>query len=378
MRPATPEFRKAINQSHKLAVEILVRSPAGTLLAVFNDPIVITAGSVTLDHNAATRGRIDLTLVDDSTLNLVPNKPSSLLAPCGNQIVVKRGIEYPNGLRELIQLGVFRIDRTVVNDSGNDLSIQVAALDRSSIVIDARFEEPYQIAAGTLVETAIFNLVKEAVSDVVADFPGTGFVTPAVIGEEGGDRWALAQGLAKASGLLLYFDGDGRLKLVPQPSGGPVATLSEGEKGVLLQAGREWTRQGAYNRIIATGENTAEVTPVRGVATDLNPASAMYYHGAFGKVPGFYSSQFIVTAAQAQAAAETMLNLQLGTMEVVNFGALVDPTLEPGDVVRITRARAGIDEDHAIDQLTIPLSANDTMTGVTRVRQIQGVTVSAP
>ncbi len=50
-----------------------------------------------------------------------------------------------------------------------------------------------------------------------------------------------------------------------------------------------------------------------------------------------------------------MLARQLGTTQQVSFGTIVDAKREPGDIVRITRL-GGIDEDHVIDSLTIPLT----------------------
>jgi prophage tail gpP-like protein len=258
----------------------------------------------------------------------------------------------------------------MVDDSPGALTIALSGRDRSARVIDARFEEPYEIAAGTNVETAILALVSYAVPDVVAVFPGLTFVAPQLRAAEGEDRWKMAQDIATSCGMELYFDGDGWLRLTPLLAGEAVKALTEGEGGVLLTATREWTREGTYNRVIATGENTGTNVPARGTATDDDPMSPTYYYGAYGKVPMFYVSQFIVTNAQATAAAMAMLDRQLGTTQTVSFGAIVDPSLEPSDTVQITRARAGIDEANALDSLTIPLTVGQPMTGMTRARLV--------
>lgn len=368
MRTATAAFRAALAASHKLAVRVDVKTGAGSLLTP--DGLQVIDGSVTLDQTAAIRGRCELSLTDDGTLGLVPDSATSALAPYGNRLVVSRGVEYPDGTRELITLGTFRIDSVDVADSEGALAMRVSGLDSAAIVVDARFEEPYEVAAGTSIETAITALVSAALPGVVTNYPGSTFTTPALRAEEGADRWEFAQSIARASGLALYFDGDDKLTLTPADGGSTVATLAEGAAGVLLSAERGWKRAGAYNRVIATGENTGEAIPVRGVATDDNPLSPTYYFGPFGKVPLFFASQFIVTAEQAAAAAQSILQRQLGTTQEVSFGTLVDPTLEPGDAVRITRERAGIDEDHIIDALTIPLSAGLPMTGRTRAQEV--------
>lgn len=366
MRTVTAAFSAAIVQSYTLATEAVVIDTTDTETTV---PIV--DGTVTLDQTAAVRGRCDVSIVDDGTLGLVPDTPSSLLAPYGNEIRLSRGIQYPDGTVELVPLGVFRVqDAEVVDSPGEGLQIRLAGLDRAQRIIDARFEEPYNVTAGTNYSTAILNVIQAAWPDVPYDLTSTALTTPALIAQEGDDRWKFAQDMATAMAMRLYFDGDGTLTLAPAVLASPVTTLAEGEGGVLVSAGRRWTREGTFNRVIATGENTSETAPARGVATDENALSPTYYYGPFGRVPRFYSSPFITTDAQATSAAHKILDDELGTSEQVNFGALVLPHLEPGDTATITRARSGIDEDHVIDTLTIPLNATGTMTGQTRARQI--------
>lgn len=401
MRDVTPEFLAAVAGSHQVATRVEVLNDGEVTRTV--DAI---AGGVTLDQTAATRGRVDLTIADP---DLVPADPSAALAPYGNELRVYRGVLFPFGggveeladpgpggqawpitlwgtegegddpaptptlvaisTVELVSLGIFRIDETTVTDNGDQLEIRVAGMDRSARMIDARFEEPYTIAAGTNYATAIEDVLKAGWPEITVDITPTTLTTPLLIGEEGGDRWKFAQEMAAALGHSLYFDGDGVAvtRPVASPSGIPTVTLAEGPGGVLLSAGRRWNRQGTYNRVIATGENPAEgAVPARGVATDDRPSSPTYYYGSYGKVPRFYASQFITTDEQAADAAQAILNRELGTTQTVDFGMLVNPALEPDDLVTIIRARAGIDEAHLIDSITIPLAADQAMTGATR------------
>lgn len=365
MRAASSQFLAAIQSSHRVATQIEVYD-TGQLAATLTS---VVDGSVTLDVTAAVRGRCDLTIADDGNMGLVPTSAADLLAPYGNEIKISRGITYSNGNSELIALGVFRIDDLQVDESGQGLTLRISGQDRAATMQDARFEDPYTVASGTNVATAIQDVIS-AVSAYSFSLTATSLTTPQLVANEGDDRWAFAQNLAASIGHLLYFDGDGVVRSVPiaAPGSGtaPASQLVEGDDGLLLSASRRWTRQGTYNRVIVTGENTGQGTPVRGVATDDTPTSPTYYYGRFGRVPLFVSSQFVSTSGQAQDAAEGMLAQQIGSTQTVSFGTVVNPTLEPNDVARITRARAGIDEDHVIDSLTIPLSAQGIMTGSTR------------
>lgn len=399
MRPVTPEFLAAVAGSHQVATRVEVLDDGEVTLTV--DAI---AGGVTLDQTAATRGRVDLTIADP---DLVPADPSAALAPYGNELRVYRGVLFPFGggveeladpgpggqawpitlwgteegsvdpaptptlvaipTVELVSLGIFRIDETTVTDNGDQLEIRVAGMDRSVRMIDARFEEPYTVPAGTNYATAIAACAQAAWPAVVTNLTATSLTTPLLVAEEGADRWKFMQDMAASLGHALFFDGDGELvtRPVTTPAGAPVATISEG--GVLLSTGRRWNRQGTYNRVIATGENPAEgAVPARGIATDDNPASPTYYYGSYGKVPRFYSSQFITTDAQAADAASAILSRELGTTQTVDFGSIVNPALEPDDIVTITRQRAGVGDSLIIDSITIPLAADQAITGTTR------------
>lgn len=338
---------------------------------------VLTAaveGTVTLDAGAAIRGRCDVTIVDDGSIGLVPTSATDSLAPYGNEIKLERGLRYPDGTEEYASLGIFRIDEATASEGGDGVRVRVTGLDRASRIVDARFEEAYGIWSGTAYTTAILTLLQSAYPDIDHDFAASSLTTPALFGEVGGDKWALAQSMATSMGMELYFDGDGVCVLRPIPtaiSGQAVADLHDGEGGVLVSTDSRWTRQGAYNRVIATGENTEEgVAPVRGVATDDNPLSPTYYYGPFGRVPAFYVSEFLTTNGQAADAAAGELARQLGTSRQISFGSVVNPALEPSDVVSVRREALDLDEEHVIDTLTIPLAPEGAMSGTTRTVQV--------
>ncbi len=368
MYPVTARFRTAITQPHRLAtlVEVLQDGvPIG-------DPIPSTIdATVTFDANAQTRSRLDITLADDGTLGLIPTTASDRLAPYGNEIRVWRGLTYPDGTTELVPLGVFRLDDNDIDDTDTGLPLKLAAPDRSARIIDARFEEPGQVDQGENVATAIAQLITPAHPDVVMRFATTSLVTPAIFYEAQGDRWQLAQDIATAAAMRLYYDRLGELVLAPDATAEPVLTIGEGETGSLVSVGKNWTRRGAYNRAIVTGENTGEGAPVRGVATDEDPLSPTRYDGPFGPAPVFMSSQLVTTTEQATDAAAALLRRQSGTTQRIRLGSFVLPHLDPGDAIRVTRGRLGLAEDiHVLDSLTIPLSPDGIMASTTRAVQV--------
>jgi hypothetical protein len=358
---------EALAQSHKVSTLVEVLTDGEVVETVANT----TEGNVSYDANSAARARLDMTVAGCECL--IPLAEDSLLAPYGNEIRVSRGIG-----DQLIRLGVFRIDRSsVVSQAGE--SVRVSCSDRASrfIAPDGAFETPGSIASGQTVGDAIItDVLLPSWPDMPYDATAFDAVTvplPAIAWEEAEDRWAFASGLAQSIGAELYFDRDGSLTIQPVPtaaSGNPVATIAEGEGGSLLSVERDIDRGPVVNRWIVTGENTDEDAPVRGEAIDDNPLSPTYYYGRFGKKLDTYANSFITTANQANDAAAGLLARSIGRPDVVSFSALVDPARNPSDVIRIEREVLGLAEEHILDTVSIPLSAEGEMSGQTRATQI--------
>ncbi len=371
MRAVSDRFLDGITSSHRMEVEVALGSQV----------LPLDGGTVTLDITASTRGRADLTFSD---MSLIPVTHADVLAPYDNELTIKRGIRYAEGDIELVQLGIHRIEEVEIADE-----ISVSLLDRSQRIIDAKFEAAGSVAAGTDYATAITNLVATA-GTITTNFPTLSYTTPEISYQEGDDRWDFAQGLATLIGMDLYFDNNGVLTLTPVPdlASEPKAYLVEGKDGLtvkptLLDLTKHWSRTDTFNVWTVVGENPNENgTPPRSQAIDDDPNSPTYF-ATFGRKPAdVYSSPYISTQAQADAAAQGFKRKELGTSQTLDFGAMVNPALEPGDVVRITRTRRNplnldqlieiADENHIIDSLTIPLDVGTSMTGTTRAIKVTG------
>jgi hypothetical protein len=213
-------------------------------------------------------------------------------------------------------------------------------------------------------------MISDAVPGVEFLYPSVPFETPLLTFAAGDDRWEKAQRMARDAGYEVLFDGLGRnvLRAEPTFSATPVAAISEGVN--MTGANVALDRSTAYNRVIATGRNASTGEVYTGVATDDDPGSPTYYYGPFGKKPRRFFSEFLGSDAQAESAARAILSANLGVSRSVDFAAVPDPRLECSDVVQITRSALGVDDLHIIDQLTIGLGADATMTGQSRTQQV--------
>lgn len=366
MRPVSEEFQRLVTKSHRVATQATLYPADGT------DPVTIPIidGTVTLDSTASVRARCDIQVADP---DWIPVVAGDKLSPFGSEIELRRGLYLSDGTTETVALGRFGIEDAEITDDGTGTTVRVTALDRAEQISKAKFEDAYQVDAGTDFTEAILNIVSTA-------FPGVetaeGFdtATSLAIGKDvtaiqGDDAWEFAQGLATALGMVLYFDGDGYLTLRPYSDSSVVAEIVEGENGVLLTASRNWSRTNSFNKVIVTGESTQDDTVYQGEATDTNPASPTFYGGPFGRVPEFRTYPQITSDSHAADVAEAILAQEIGAPSTVSFGMIPNPALEPEDTVLISRPDIGVNEEHVIDSLTIGLGATESMTGTTRERR---------
>jgi hypothetical protein len=364
MRPVSDEFLARVQGPHTVVTVARVHGVDGSVT-----DIPITEGSVSLDATAAVRGRCDIRV---EGTDWVPRDAADKLAPFGAELEIRRGVVLADGSVETVSLGRFGLEDAEITDDGSGAGTRVAALDRAERLGKAKFEDVFQLTSGTPFTEGIQDLALDAWPDCpfMDGFTSVSTISIGrnVTAQPGDDRWEFMQTLALALGMSLFFDGDGVLTLRRYADQSPVASLVEGDGGVLVSASRSWSRTEAYNRWIVTGENTEGSDVYGGVATDDNPLSPTYYYGPFGRCPKFWSSPDIYSDDQAQDVAEAMKAQEIGAASTVNFGLVPNPALEPEDTVRITRGSVGVDENHVIDQLTIGLGATEVMSGSTRER----------
>lgn len=356
MRPVSDRFLRVVRGSHRMCARARVVAPGQSGVNPDGVEIPIIDGDVHLDATADVRATLDLT----TEPALWPADASELLTPYGNEVFVERGIIYGNGDREWVSQGYFRLYRTEQQHAPRG-AVRLDGRDRMSGIVDYRLLDPIQFAQGTSVHDAVTYLAQEVYPNlaVVFDFDAgaTTFAGSHIVEE---DRYGFLLDIAQSLGKILYFDHEGTLRMVSPPNPAqPVFDVAAGADGVLVSLSRTLHRDGVYNAVVAAGETPGEAS-VRAVAWDNAPASPTYWFGAYGKVPRFYSSPFIKTGEQAKSAAIAMLRRVIGLPYSVDFTAVPNPALEPGDPVVVGS------ETHVLDKISIPLAAGGVMTAVTR------------
>lgn len=361
MLPVTDVFLQALRVSHTVAVR-LDAYVGGVVVA---EDIPITGGTVTVQSGTGVRRTLDATIADAGlwdTLDVV-----------GVELVPHRGIRYPSGATELVQLGRFSLDAQSTSLApGGGIQVR-SAPDRWARVQRAQFEAPASSVKGNTIPDEVGRLVLAAVPGItVNDYTHDETLVARLVWDR--DRAAAVVDLATSIGAEVYFDTLGNLTIRDAPllSQAPVWSVDASATGVLVGGERGRDRARTYNVVVASMSAVDGRTPFAPqTAADTDPTSRTYVNGPFGRVPYFYSSPNLHNTDQALKAAKALLGRVKAVNATLNLEAVCNPALDRGDVITVM-APGGVHELHMIDSVTIPLDVGGVQSITTRSSRPEG------
>lgn len=371
MYSVSPAYLKALRYSHQMDFRVFVQRGLidQTPSQYLDDGLPIAqGGTMTADATQFVRRSLSLTI---AAPDLAPNDAQDLLAPYGTELVLSAGVWFPGGT-EWCPLGVFVIQSAEETESGDSgrTGISIAAGDRSTYLVDARFPTVQQSVSSTVV-AEISRLVAAGLPPgmpTMVDLTGSSTACPKQTYDDK-DRAGAIQKLAASINAEFFFDvlGVPTLRPVPLATNTPAWTIDAGEGGVMIEAKRAGSREHIYNGIIASGAQTDGTPSSIGAAYDTNPASPTYYDGPFGHKPAFYSSPVLTSSVQCALVATTMLARYVGAGWTIDLSSMPNPALDLGDVITAKFAD-GTTQPHIVDGFTIALDLG-AMPVVTRTNQ---------
>lgn len=349
--------------SSNMVVVTKVQASDGTVLTVSD-------GSVSMDSTRDIIRTCSLELTPTPTLT--NQAIYNLVKQPGIEITIWRGLQI-NGSTELVPLGVFSTDEAEQSQTISS-TVRWTGSDRSKKIARARFLDPYAIASGTTLAAAGTALLQSRLANVSCDFSNvTETINVNIAFDAGADSnpWKSVRDLFADYGYYLYFDGLGTARataILDPATVTPVFDFGSGTTAMVLDGTAKTSLEGVYNGVVVTGEGTDIDPPVRAVAWDTDPTSPTYYLSGFGQVPYFFTSAVLTTLAAAQKAANTLLARLKGRFQQLSFPTIVNPALEPLDVVSVTFYSTT--SKVVLDSLTIPLKATDAMSANARATSI--------
>lgn len=340
--------------------------------------LAVGSGSVSMDSNRDIGRTCSLEIMPTESMTV--DDIYSLVRSPGVELTVGRGLSWDvvtagvsTTVTELVPLGVFSTDEAEQSKSKN-ATVKWSGSDRSKKISRNRFLDPYQITAGTSLATAGTLLLRSRLSGLSCDFSNvTETVSATIVFDAGAESnpWKSARQLFADYGYDLRFDGLGTARAVAIPDPATQAAVFDygsGDTAMVLDGTAKASLEGVYNGVIASGEGTDVAVPVRAEVWDTDPSSPTYYLSGFGKVPYFFSSALLTTTDQCSKAASSLLARVKGRSQQLSWPSLVNPALEPLDVVTVTFWDKT--STCVIDSLTIPLGAREAMSAVARETSI--------
>lgn len=354
-------YRRALAAPHEEYVLVEVLDGNGNLLPVPRGNLAPDGGLLFLEGssvNATLASRVSRTctlIVDES---LYPALPGGLLAPYGNRLRVTRGIRFADGRLYAWVIFTGRIQQPVLNPDG---TCTVPAADRALEVAEAGFVVPQNSQVGATVTAEWRRLVSDALPDAVFGASDTfNLPVPALSWES--DRAGAAEELSTSVGAFWYPLANGdfvQRRYAWTVAAPPIVTLRDGQGGLIMGSPSR-DRDQVYNSISVSGERADGSTPVFAFAEDVDPDSATFVNGPFGRRNRPVRLQTPQTQGSAQSAANDYLRRSIGLFETWRWTQPVDAALELGDVVSLDAyGRTGIIQ--VVSAFNIPLEPGAMM-----------------
>ncbi|MFF5285180.1 DUF5047 domain-containing protein [Streptomyces sp. NPDC013171] len=326
MYPVTPRFLATLAESYTPVSRVTLFRTDGSV-----EQLDHTEGTVNVGRGQQCRRSCSVSLPDPA---VIPRTARDKLSVYGAQLRIECGVQL-GSYQELVPVGQFRIE-TIEGDVDDGPAV-ITGQSLECIVADDEFTAPWR-STGTAV-SAITALILRSIPDAAV----IALATDAAIGPRtydiGDSPWDAVGEIAATIGAEVYCDAGGSFVIAELPdllSVTPAWTVAAGEHGVYLSATRGMSSKDVRNGVLVRGENpeTGTSTPTV-LVVDNDPGSPTYWGGPFGRRPRFHTSPTLTTTGQCTAAGTLLLRAAMAPNSTANLRSLVNPALEPGDVLRV-------------------------------------------
>ena len=359
--------------SFRVACAVAVLNPNGTVKGYLTQ--IMAGGTVTLDATAENLRTCQFSCLDpDGTLTPL-NDGTGTLQVDGVEIKIYIGYVVDGNVTMYPQ-GIFKLGEVdVVAGSGDTAPgpvLNITATDRSIRISANLFADAFAIAAGSGIEQSIRDILEvQAPWCTHISVEGTAHVIAAQAYQPGDDPWQAIQEIAASAGMLAFFDTEGILRVIDDPSKHPkkpAAVFIDGASNTVTSVTRVESNSPGYNGVIVTGQSlSASAAVISGSAFDSNPKSRTYFLGDYGKVPAPpVQVSTATTNAQCDAMAKALLPQVLGLTRQVAVDTVPCFWLDAYDLFYAADYATQTKETLILEQATVPMDSSqlESLTGV--------------
>lgn len=338
-------------------------------------PLHCTGASVQVDRGRSVWATATIQLLfpwdaRQELLDLLPTNPMAPLAPTsGCTFRLSCGFKRPDtGELETVYVGRFDIEDTATSETAAGIVIDVDGQDLSGRIDVDDIGWPIDIPWGW----RTIDIAKWLVSTTI---PGLGFVedptwetSARVILSEQANRLTEVNNALRSIGFEGFVDPSGtfmRLRRIPTTADTPQWTFDPDQVNFVHEVGQQQSRSRVYNGVFFKGENPNSTDPpVRAISwiTDINDPTH-YIIGPpiqtiIGPRPIFFTTQYVRTQEQAQAASDGELRRIRGLLQRVTMTTTVNPAIQAGDVIYVARETIGVIGRYVVQSLSFDLTSD--------------------
>lgn len=354
MWKTSPEFDAALLESSRQWATKIDVLYADTVVTSIN---ALISGYIGID-NVAVRREAHFTF-SDANGELTPTKANDLLTPKGTEMRIYRGLYLTNaeGVREIeyVPMGVFGVVEPEVRSHSEGVVVEVKGFDRVDKLRALHFEDPWVVADGTLIHTAIAAIIVARMPDVSIRVTASTFTVPESVFDRLTSPWEAIRALCEGTGYVAYFDQLGQAVVEPITEIDSGVTYTIGPDSLLMNVSRTYSAENTYSGVITRGEHPDHL-PIRAELWDTDPLSPTYSDGPFGRRPyGIYST---VITSNEQAAAVNAVTLPIVSRmrQEVEINTRGHPGHEVNDIITVNDPRSSTNGRFALVSATVPLT----------------------
>lgn len=324
-----------------------------------------------LGQQVKSSGRASVVYESSAGESIAPKGARGALSPFGAVLELKSRI-VAGGFEEVVSLGRFKVVRvqsslefTVDSPTGPVVTGCVVEVEFDSLDRDIERRGFRSAEAPPSLVSCWEELRRISGFPVAVSLPDKPIPSATAWEAKQGGRLEAVQRLADLLGGVAVVDSTGALTVVPDEVGDPVLTLTVGEDGTITELGSEIDTDTVYNEVYGVFEQDGDRKPIYAVARITT--GPLRVDGPYGTHTRYYSSDFVTTQAQADAAVRSVLEQSTsGQTYELQVQCHFNPLVEIGDVVKVvTKRDGGVDREVAVGRATRVDLSDDALMSVT-------------
>lgn len=342
----------------------------------FSDkPITVTGASVSQDRTRNIWGSASCQVLipwdaSQDVLDLLPVSPGAPLSPIGGMSFrISAGFRYAAlDVTELVYCGRFDIAECEVSETAGGVLVDLAGEDLMGRVDVADIIEGFDIPWGNRIIDSAKILINGVIPWMTFEEDPTVQISGRWAGGEKSNRLQNVRFLMAVLGFEAFMSMDGttcRMRRRPSTQDAAAWVYPFESVGEAVKVSSRMAKSRVFNIVIVEGENpNTNEAPVRAVASITDQSDPTHYIPGppavtlIGPRPMYLRSPWIFDQPTAQQVADNELARVRGLMQKVPLQVAVNPAINVGDIIDVSRPGIGIVGRYLVESLSFSLDSS--------------------